>query len=599
MTSEYLAPTILSSRRLFGPNLFSDVAGAVLDVACHSDSDAARRAVTLWPVHAARLALALGWTASTTVVKRAHDSASLFLSAPIDCLLTASDLTEHAWVAAEAEAARMPMPEDPLPRMREACVREQSARRGVVPMQAYADQHALVFSLDDEGCSVGVGAGVRMLRHADTTGATRAVSEQAWIGAQDRPTVLVTGSNGKTTTTRLIAAMARAAGHRTGWSCSDGVWIDGQQVESGDYTGPGGARRVVCDAAVDCAVLETARGGMLRRGLAVDRVHAAVITNISADHFGEYGVETLDDLAQAKAIVARALRVGVPLALNADDPTLRLLADTLSVKVAWFSVGDGETLVADGVRKTGIGTRVREGRLEVHTGGAWCDLGAVEDMPITLHGTARHNVANAAAAALVAAILQFPVAAIRQVLDAFGRQSSDNPGRLMVRTLGDVTLVMDYAHNPDGMAALCRTAAALPAVRRLLLLGQAGNRDNAQLQALARSAWETQRFDRVIIKEMADMLRGREPGEVSAVLRDGLLEAGTPAEVISTASSELDGVREALVWARAGDVLVLGVHVSRRDVLQLVDTMEANAWRAGDALPAVHPVAEAVRATSP
>jgi len=583
MASEYLAPTILSSRRLFGPNLFSRDAGAVLDVVC--DSDVGRRAVAAWSSEALRLAGALGWADATCHTLPFRDSASLFLAAPVDGLLTASDLTEHAWVAAEARAVGH-MTDDAAPLLRSAYAREQQALPHVIAMQRHARQHGLAFSLDDESCSIGGGIGACVVPHADRK--HHMARPASWADARNIPLVMVTGSNGKTTTTRLIAAMSRAAGRRTGWSCSDGVWIDDTQVESGDYTGPGGARRVVCDPRVEFAVLETARGGMLRRGLAVDRIDVAVITNISADHFGEYGVETLDDLARAKAIVLRALRPGAPVVLNADDPTLVALARGIAAPVAWFAVGPREATrerVREGAERTGHAALVQDGQLRLCRDGEWLDFGAVSAMPITLGARASHNIANAAAAALVASLAGIPVDDIRRTLADFGANPTDNPGRLMLRALGGVTLVMDYAHNPDGIASLCRTAAMLPATRRLLLLGQAGNRDDAQLRALARTAWETQPFDRVIVKEMTAMLRGRAAGELPAILRSSLLDAGAPADAIGMAPSELDGVRDALQWACEGDVLVLGVHVSREPVLALVDQLAKTGWRAGDALP--------------
>lgn len=605
MTSEYLAPTILSSRRLFGPNYYSTSAGAVLDVMC--ESAASRMAVRDWPTQVQRLVAALGWPAVECVVDVREDTASLFLTAPVDGLLTATDLSEHAWVAAEAFAARelaiapegrAPVTAEPVTVLRDAYAVEQRRLPWVVSMRRYATAHALNFSLDDDGCSIGAGVGVRTASVQEegvrqvVDDASLAAMTASWRNAANVPMVLVTGSNGKTTTTRLVAAMARTRGDVAGWSCSDGVWIGETQVEAGDYTGPGGARRVLCDPTVEFAVLETARGGMLRRGLAVDRVDAAVITNISADHFGEYGIATLQDLASAKATIARALRPGAALALNADDPTLVALADQLSVPVVWFSVAPASdasagaaTRVYGGVRESGFGVLVEEGRLRVCIAGHWHDVGDVREMPITLNGAATHNIANAASATLVAALAGLPIDAIRSTLASFGAHARDNPGRLMVRRLGDVTLVLDYAHNPEGMASLCRTAAAMSAQRRLLLLGQAGNRDDRQLRALAASAWHTQPFDRVIIKEMDAMRRGRAPGEIPAILRDGLLVAGAPGEHVVVASSELQGVRDALTWAQPGDLLVLGIHVSRALVLSLLDVLERRGWRAGDELP--------------
>lgn len=577
--SEYLSPTILDSRRQFGPNLFSVRPGAVLDVQC--DSDLARRAVNAWVDEARRLALDLGWSDSTFAVRVATHSASCFLSAPVDGLMTATDLSEHAWVAAEA-VARGEERADATSILRERYARERQGLPHLVAIEQYARERGLSFSLDDDGCSVGSGTGVRAVAHSDASLEDASEFDETWHAAHDIPIALVTGSNGKTTTTRLVAAMWRAAGQHTGWCCSDGVWVDDEQLESGDYTGPSGARRVLGDTRVEAAVLETARGGMLRRGLAINQVDGAVITNISPDHFGEYGVETLHDLAQAKRIVTRALRAGAPVVLNADDPTLVALAAELDVPVAWFSVHDHERAASAANHFAAV---VREGELLLRLNGAWQLVGAVRDMPITFGGQATHNVANATAAALLAGVVGVPLEAIRATLATFGLSPADNPGRLMIRKFGDLTVLMDYAHNPDGVAYLCRTAATIPAKRRALLLGQAGNRDDDQLRALATSAWQTQRFDAVFVKEMPSMLRGRAAGEIPAILRDALIAAGAPAECIHLAPTEFDGVRAALTWANAGDVLVLGVHTERARVLALMDQLAAMGWSAGALLP--------------
>lgn len=586
MTSEYLAPTILSSRRLFGPNLFSERPGAVLEVVCHDAAGAL--AVDRWPGEVARLTTALGWTQVATVVLRASASANLFLTAPVDGLLTASDLSEYAWVAAEASVSGSAAA-DATATLRESYTRERQTMPHVVAIQQYARDRALCFSLDDASCSVGSGEGVHLVVHADTPLDESTEFDEAWDDAHDVPLALVTGSNGKTTTVRVLAAMLRASGRVTGWCCSDGVWVDDTQLERGDFTGPGGTRRVISDQRVQAAVLEVARGGLLRRGLAVSVADAAIITNISADHFGEYGVESLADLARVKAIVARALRPGASLTLNADDASLVSMAASpacaeIASQISWFSVQPGHrarTLATNG-RSYVI---TDDNRLVLFASGSTHDLGDIREMPITLRGTATHNIANVAGAALVASNLGVPHHAIRATLQSFGSARSDNPGRLMLRELAGVTIVMDYAHNPDGIASLCRTAAALPARRRLLLLGQAGNRDDEQLRALGAAAWATQAFDRVIIKEMPAMLRGREAGDIPARLREGLAAAGAPSSRIDDADGELTGVQMALAWAQPGDLLVLGVHVERERVLDLMERLAEMQWHPGAPLP--------------
>lgn len=553
-----------------------------MEVACASS--AANSAVAVWLDEARRLAAALGWHDVQAITATARASANLFVSAPVDGLMTATDLTEYAWVAAEARVLGITTA-DAVAALRAQYAKEREALPHLLAIAHFAHARGINFSLDDEACSVGSGRGVGVISHADAVHDDAASFQESWDNTFDVPIALVTGSNGKTTTTRLLAAMSRADGRCTGWSCSDGVWVDDDVIATGDLTGPAGARAVITNTRVDTAILETARGGMLRRGLAVNLAHGAIITNISADHFGEYGVDSLEDLAEAKAIVARALRPGASLVLNADDATLRSLAMRLTVPVSWFTVTDN----APRSLASPMSTCVRDGKLLLMHGDAIDDLGAVADMPITLGGRAAHNIANVAGAALVASVLGISAGAIRHALTHFGAAASDNPGRLMLREFGGITVVMDYAHNPDGMASLSQTAASLPAQRRLLLFGQAGDREDAQLTELARAAWTTQPFDHVIVKEMPAMLRGRAEGDVSTVLVNALTKAGARPEAIELAPNEVAGVRAALSWARPGDLLVLGVHTDRKVVLALVDRLVNAHWRAGEPLPAAQP----------
>jgi cyanophycin synthetase len=189
---------------------------------------------------------------------------------------------------------------------------------------------------------------------------------------------------------------------------------------------------------------------------------------------------------------------------------------------------------------------------------------------LTLGGAAPHNIANLLGACLVAAVMGVPIAAIRETAMTFGASATDNPGRLQVWKLGGVTVLTDYAHNPDGLSALCKTAQAIPATRRLLILGQAGNRDDESLRALPRAAFEISHFDRVIIKEMSTMLRGRAPGDIPRILAEELSHLGVSSDNVEVAPSEMDAMRRALDWARDGDLLVCPVHVSKAEVFALL-----------------------------
>jgi UDP-N-acetylmuramyl tripeptide synthase len=229
---------------------------------------------------------------------------------------------------------------------------------------------------------------------------------------------------------------------------------------------------------------------------------------------------------------------------------------------------------------------VDNGRVMLHRKGRWHDLGGVDAMPLTMRGAARHNIENLLGATLLGAVTGVPVQSLRATLARFGSSPQDNPGRLQVYRFGGATVFVDFAHNPDGLGALCETARAVAAKRRLLLLGQAGNRDDTQLRELARAAWEATPFNRVVIKELPTMLRGRPAGAIPRVLSDELSKLGLARTQIDVAPTELDGLRKAFAWAKDGDVLVCPVHVDKAAAIAWFDRLTAAGWKAGTALPA-------------
>jgi UDP-N-acetylmuramyl tripeptide synthase len=433
--------------------------------------------------------------------------------------------------------------------------------------------------VDDEVLSIGAGSGSR----GWPLSGLPAVADVPWPALHDVPTALVTGSNGKTTTVRLLAAIAVTAGVRAGCCCTEGVFVAGQALDSGDYSGPAGARAVLRHAAVDLAVLETARGGLMRRGLAMARADVAVVTNVSADHLGEYGIAGVEDIAEAKLVVARALQDGTrapggTLVLNGGDAVLMAVAARTPHVQALFAAGrvalfardaDGRALLAlrqarvdsPGTSTSASTCGVRDGRLLWSHGGASTDLGAIADFPLTLGGAAPHNTENIAAAVLAAHALGLPEFAIRQTLLRFGAQAQDNPGRLERWRHRGATVLIDYAHNPDGLAQLLAVARVLlPAGARLgLLLGQAGNRDDAAIVDLARTAAAAQP-DRIVIKELPQMLRGRPLGAVPHLIEHTLQAAGFDAARTAMQPDEEAAARDLLAWAQPGDVLVLPIH---------------------------------------
>lgn len=540
--------------------------------------------IASWRARIARAQAHLGWPAARTVVRAHPRGASFALSAPPDQLFTATDVNEWALCAAVAErdaGQRIPAP---LLDEQAALARlEQLARGEARPrlplLLAAADAQALLRFVDDERVTLGAGwgaaeFGLEALPCAETV---------PWQSVHNIPTALVTGSNGKTTSVRLIAACLAAQGLRCGYCSTDGVFVGSDSLAGGDYSGPAGARMVLREPTLQAAVLETARGGILRRGIAPSRADAALVTNISADHFGEYGIFDLDALADVKLTVGSILTAEGLLVLNADDPTLTRKATQLSQRFApvpplgWFAL-DADSPVLRAHRSQGGSTSgFRQGRLVVSHAGAECDLGAGADMPLSLGATASYNMANLAGAALTARALGVQAASLAQALRRFGADPRDNFGRLMRFEVGGAQVLLDYAHNPDGLRALLGVAERLRAGRgRLgLMLGHAGNRQDSELQQLASVAAEF-RPSLIVVKENERHLRGRQPGEVPRILRAALLAHGLPAESLPVCMSEMEAARRALQWAHHGDVLVLPVHASEART-QLVSWLQQRA----------------------
>ena len=585
-------PPFEDSRRLTGSNFHFAGCGAALETMGPRARDPV--ALAAWWVRANAAREALGWAATQPVMRVHRTGTSLAFVAPVDQLYAATEVNEWAWCASAAfhdfHAPGHPSTVDiasALQTLQRLAAEER--RPDAIALLDAAQMRGVPALFDDDALSLGLG--VRGRTWAND--ALPSVGDVPWSALGAVPTALVTGSNGKTTTVRLIAAMLRAQGLRTAHSCTDGLFVGGgtadaadiERLESGDYSGPTGARQLLRRSDVEAAVLETARGGLLRRGLALADADVAVVTNISADHFGEYGVHSVEDLAGVKLTVARAVAARGWLVLNAEDPLLRELGPAHATRIAWFAT-DQAALPAEALDVPRC--VVRDGRLLLDDGTGTHDLGGIAAMPIALEGRARYNIANAAGAALAASLLRVPITAIRAVLADFGRRHADNPGRLQHWAFAGIEIFLDYAHNPEGLAGLLGIAQAQRGGGRMaLLLGQAGNRDDEQIRELAAVA---ARFapDLVVVKDIDGYLRGREAGEVAQVIRDALLRHGMSESALPVRLREADAAREALAWARAGDVLALPVHSldAKAEVAGLLDILQAGGWQPGQALPA-------------
>lgn len=579
------------SRRLTGSNLYFPGTGAALETSHGLEFDDV--ALAAWQRNVGTARTALGWPETETVLRRHRTGVSLAFTAPADQLYTATEVNEWAWWSAVVLTGELPVPfhapghaaiwdaDSALHTLRAAAQAE--SRPALISLMHATEVHHLPFLADDDEATIGEGDGGRTW-FVDELPVPAAVP---WNALHAIPTVLVTGSNGKTTTVRLLAAMTKAHGWRTAHSCTDGVYFDGQALEAGDFSGPTGARTALRQSHAQAAILETARGGMLRRGLAVAHADAAIVTNIAADHFGEYGIHDLDDLATVKLVVARAIDAQGLLVLNADDPVLLRQSATLSCRLGWFAMDFDLPWLAAYRGRGGATSGVREGRLLLHFNEATHDLGDVAAMPLTLQGQAAYNIANIAGAALTATALGIAPAVIATTLAQFGQSSSDNPGRLQHWRFGKLQVFVDYAHNPDGLRGLLKAVGADTRAGRLaMILGHAGNREDADLRAVAATA-ASARPDLVVLKDIAGYERGRASGEVAAIMRAQLLADGVPLDAIATCLDEVEAARLPLGWARDGDLLVLPIHEmeARERVTGLLDLMVSAGWQAGDPLP--------------
>jgi cyanophycin synthetase len=340
------------------------------------------------------------------------------------------------------------------------------------------------------------------------------------------PIVSVTGTNGKTSTVRLTAHLLRHSGLLVGMTSTEGVYIGHDLVHDSDASGPRSADIVLSDPAVQAAVLETARGGIVRRGLGYDRADVAVITNISSDHIGTDGIDTIDDLIGVKALVAEEIREYGHLVLNADDRHSAGLARRPSVRgrqpvISYFSLIPANPVIAEHLRDGGTAYLLDDGDLIEVTGSARATLASVHDLAPSLGGQAKFMIANVLAAIAAARALGVSVATIRTALESV-EPSRDNPGRLDTFRVGEVPVVLDYAHNPAALEAVGQFTREQWGRDGVAVLTLPGDRTNAQVEESAEAV--ARAFDRVVIYEDLD-LRDREPGEMTALIKAALAEA--------------------------------------------------------------------------
>ena len=411
--------------------------------------------------------------------------------------------------------------------------------------------------------------------------AGRAIVDALFPQGQDGriPIVAVTGTNGKTTTTLLVASAFKAAGLVTGVTTTEGVFIGERLVTKGDCTGYWSARTVLTSPDVQAAVLETARGGILKRGLGYDRCDVAVVLNVSADHLGLDGIHTLDELARVKCVVAASARKAV--VLNAEDARCVAMVPRLArgVEVVYFSTDEHNPVLRAHLRQGGRAVYLRDGEVVLATGGGHIGFFRADALAVTLNGRARHNVANTLAAVAALAAQGCPHEAIVQGIGSFRCTTESNPLRLNLFDVSGVTVMLDYAHNPAAYRAILHTVRALQPGRVVGVITAPGDRRDAELREVGRLCGAG--LDEMLVYE-TDELRTRERGQTASVLLEGARSAN-PAVPPRCVLDVRQAIGQAFMACRPGDLLLVGCATQVYDLGAAISRL---------ALVAPHKVAE-------
>ena len=384
------------------------------------------------------------------------------------------------------------------------------------------------------------------------------------------PIAAVTGTNGKTTTSRMLAHIAKMAGYTPGLTTTDGVYIDGQRTVEGDMTGPVSARMVMADPQIDFAVLETARGGLVRAGMGVAEVDVGAVINVASDPLGLKGIDTLEQLAEVKRVVVEAATECA--VLNADDPNVLKMSGYTDAKViCYVTMNPSHPLVREHVRAGGRACALEQGvnghMITLYDKGSHIPLLWTHLIPATLEGRAMHNVQNAMFAASMAFSMGIKLDAIRHGLRTFDTTFFQAPGRMNVFNEHPFKVIMDYAHNAHAVGVMADLAQRLDATRRIVVVAGPGDRRDEDLREIANAV--AGKFDHYVVRR-DDGLRGRDGDEVPRIIASALKAAGVAEDAISVIPDEQDAVDGALRLAQPGDLLVVFADALTRTWKQII-----------------------------
>jgi len=560
------------SRRLTGPNLLSDLPGAAMEIYFDTaDGIDADSVIKLWKKHLQQLLDELGLTAEI-YYRHFTGGANLAFTADEDMLYAACEINEAAIEQTRAEIAGDTADPQLTSVDNLRALLEEERNPALMELIHLAKEKQVPYLVDDDEFSLGMGPSSRRW----TMDQLPDPDLLEWSIYNAIPVALITGTNGKSTSVRMCGAIAKSAKISSGITSTDYIRAADTIIDKGDYSGPGGARTLIRDHRVEMALLEVARGGMLRRGLGTASAKAALITNVADDHLGQYGINTVKELIAVKSIVARSLSKDGTLVVNADDQGLvDYFEDNPQLirgKICWFSLDKDDRKILQQKQLGEPCVWLEDQYIKWFDKNKTIDVIHINDIPTTKNGAARHNIANSMGAAALCYSMGVATDAIADGLRNFKGDNEDNPGRGNYFTKNGATILVDFAHNPHSLTAIIDTVAAMPAKRRLIMLGHAGDRTDRDILNLTDVAMKL-KPDTVVMAEIPDYLRGRELGEVPEIIRKRCLEKGYESEQLIYADSCLAGAKTAIEWSNPGDfVLLLGLD-QREEIFQYLESI--------------------------
>ncbi|MFT6805437.1 MAG: cyanophycin synthetase [Glaciecola sp.] len=568
-------------RRLTGPNLLSDEPGAIIDV-FFSDVES-QAVIDCWRKHLYHCQVTLGsdYAWPLNCYERLYNGgASMSISAPMDLLYSACDLIELAWdlcvaeLSAGSEVASIVYMLPRLAALKATIVDERQPK--LLAFMRQAQINNVVCLVDDDEISLGMGA------KSETWPIDKFPDPKSvnWQQYSTIPLALVTGTNGKSTSVRLAAEIAKAASLNAGVTSTDFIKVGDTIIDDGDYSGPGGARLLLRDKRTEIAFLEVARGGLLRRGLPVQSANVALVTNVAGDHLGQYGINTVEEIASVKSMVSKAIQKGTDfskgtLVLNADDALLVTESKNINVPICWFSENENNPLIVKALSQNNPCVFVRNSKL-VYSHIEQEIIATITDIPMTVNGTAKHNIQNALGVIGLTKALGISSDAVLSGLINFGSDATDNPGRGNIYEVNGVTVIVDFAHNSHSMQALVNMASNMPAKAKHVMFSHAGDRSDKDILDVANAVSKLQPST-YVLAEINRYLRGREPNEISLLVKHHLIATGIGEKDIILTSNPIDGTKKIMDRAASGDLVLLFV-LDERDKVQALLTDKYNLY---------------------